>query len=281
MPRPLRLELAGGFYHVTSRGDGREDIYLSDADRLLWLDVMGEVCTRFHWVCHSWCQMTNHYHLLIETPEANLAQGMRQLNGVYTQRFNRRHGRVGHVFQGRYKAILVERDRYLLELARYVVLNPLRAGMVERLDDWPWSSYLATCGQTAAHDWLSTAWLLAQFGQSRDVAIGKYVEFVQTGVQQPSVWTQLQGQIYLGSEPFVQEMQVRTGAMELDEVPRAQRRGLIQPLAELAGLYPRDEAMARAYLSGQHTLAAIARYFGVHYSTVSRVVRKHEKRADG
>jgi len=147
MARPLRLELCGGLYHVTSRGDGREDIYLSDEDRETWLAVFGQVCERFNWVCHAWCQMTNHYHILIETPEANLAQGMRQLNGVYTQRFNRAHERVGHVFQGRYKAILVERDSYLLELARYVVLNALRAKMVKRLEAWPWSSYTATCGQ--------------------------------------------------------------------------------------------------------------------------------------
>ncbi len=129
MSRPLRLELSGGLYHVTSRGDGREDIYLTDADRKVWLVVFANVCARFNWACHAWCQMSNHYHILIETPEANLAQGMRQLNGVYTQRFNRGHSRVGHVFRGRYKAILVERDSYLLELARYVVLNPLRAGM--------------------------------------------------------------------------------------------------------------------------------------------------------
>lgn len=156
MSRPLRLELAGGLYHVTSRGDGREDIFLSDSDRLAWLVVFGQVCKRFNWVCHAWCQMTNHYHVLVETPEANLAQGMRQLNGVYTQRFNRAHARVGHVFQGRYKAILVERDSYLLELSRYVVLNPLRAGMVKRLEDWSWSSYGASCGQTAAPEWLQT-----------------------------------------------------------------------------------------------------------------------------
>jgi REP element-mobilizing transposase RayT len=185
MSRPLRLELAGGVYHVTSRGDGQEDIYLSDADRLAWLDVFGQVCARFNWVCHAWCQMTNHYHLLIETPEANLSQGMRQLNGVYTQRFNRAHERVGHVFQGRYKAILVERDSYLLELARYVVLNPLRAGMVRRLENWPWSSYLATCGQVASPEWLQTDWILAQFGRQRASAIRKYVEFVHEGARLP------------------------------------------------------------------------------------------------
>jgi REP element-mobilizing transposase RayT len=109
MARPLRIELSGGLYHVTSRGDGRDDIYFFDADRRAWLELFGRVCERFNWVCHAYCQMTNHYHLVVETPEANLAQGMRQLNGVYTQYVNRAHGRFGHVFQGRYKAIRVEK----------------------------------------------------------------------------------------------------------------------------------------------------------------------------
>lgn len=146
MARPLRIELSGGLYHVTSRGDGREDIYFSDADRRAWLALLGQVCGRFNWVCHAYCLMSNHYHLAIETPEGHLAQGMRQLNGVYTQRVNRTHGRVGHVFQGRYKAILVEKDSHLLALARYVVLNPVRAGMVGDVGDWPWSSHAAMVG---------------------------------------------------------------------------------------------------------------------------------------
>lgn len=279
MSRPLRLELAGGLYHVTSRGNGREDIYLSDTDRQAWLDVFAQVCKRFNWVCHAWCQMTNHYHILIETPEANLAQGMRQLNGVYTQRFNRAHSRVGHVFQGRYKAILVERESYLLELARYVVLNPLRARMVKRLENWPWSSYHASCGQVPAPEWLQTDWILAQFGRQRAAAIRKYVEFVHEGARLPSVWTQLQGQIYLGSEGFVKKMQ---GQIEkkpaLDEIPRAQRRTLTQPLTDFEQRYPGSEAMARAYLSGHHTMLAIAEHFGVHYSTVSRAVKAYENR---
>jgi putative transposase len=128
MVRPLRIELAGGLYHVTSRGDRQENIYLDDGDRLLWQDVMAETCSRCNWVCHAWCQMSNHYHLVLETIEGNLSAGMRHLNGVYTQKTNRKHERVGHVFQGRYKAILVERDSYLLELSRYVVLNPVRCG---------------------------------------------------------------------------------------------------------------------------------------------------------
>ena len=167
MARPLRLELAGALYHITSRGDAREDIFLSDDDRLAWLDALAQVCKRFNWVCHAYCQMTNHYHLLIETPEANLSKGMRQLNGVYTQRFNRTHGRVGPAFQGRFKAILVHKDSYLLELARYVVLNPLRAKRVRRLERWRWSSFPATCGQAAKPDWLQVDFVLGQFATQR------------------------------------------------------------------------------------------------------------------
>lgn len=278
MARPLRIELCGGVYHVTSRGDGREDIYLTDADRQAWREVFGQVCERFNWVCHAWCQMTNHYHLLIETPEANLAQGMRQLNGVYTQRFNRSHNRVGHVFQGRYKAILVERDSYLLELARYVVLNPLRARMVDRLDDWPWSSYPATCGQAPSPSWLQTEWILGQFGEQRSRAVANYIAFVHEGARLPSIWAKLQGQIYLGSEAFVRNMQaqIENKTAQIQEIPRAQRRALTQPLEEFEKQYPRHEAMARAYLSGRYSLAEIARHFNVHYSTVSRAVKSFD-----
>ena len=144
MARPLRIEYAGALYHVTSRGDGREEIYLQDDDRAMFLGVLGEVCRRFNWMVHAYCLMGNHYHLLVETPDSNLSKGMRHLNGVYTQRFNRNQGRVGHVFQGRFKAILVEKENYLLELARYIVLNPVRARMVRSAKEWPWSSYGAT-----------------------------------------------------------------------------------------------------------------------------------------
>ena len=114
--------------------------------------------------------MGNHYHLVIETPDGNLAQGMRQLNGVYTQGFNRAHQHVGHVFQGRYKAILVERDAYLLKLSRYVVLNPVRARMVRTADEWPWSNYRATAGLSPAPNCLNVTWTLAAFGQRREPA---------------------------------------------------------------------------------------------------------------
>ena len=147
MARPLRLEIAGWLYHVISRGDRRENIYLGDADRQRWLDLLGEVCSRHNWLCHAYCLMDNHYHIVVETIDGNLSAGMHQLNGVYTQWHNRAHDRVGHVFQGRFKAIIVQREAYLLELARYVVLNRVRAGICAMPDRWHWSSYLAMVGQ--------------------------------------------------------------------------------------------------------------------------------------
>jgi putative transposase len=278
MARPLRLEFAGALYHVTSRGDGREAIYLSDDDRVAWLETFAAVCSRFNWVCHAYCLMSNHYHLIVETPDANLSIGMRQLNGVYTQRFNRTHTRVGHVFQGRYKAILVDKESYLLELSRYVVLNPLRAKMVRKLESYPWSSYLATCAQAPVPAWLHVDAILSQFGSQRARAIERYVEFVHEGRDLPSAWSALQGQIYLGSEAFLKRVQkLIEEKPTLSEIPKAQQRARAKELKDFAKKYPRDEAIACAYLSGHHTMAAIAEYFHVHYTTVSRLVKSFEE----
>lgn len=144
MARPLRIEFSGAVYHVTSRGNAQQNIFLCDDDRQAFLDLLGIACERFRWQCHAYCLMSNHYHLLIETQAPSLSKGMKYLNGTYTSAFNRRHFRIGHVFQGRYKAILVEKDAYLLELSRYIVLNPVRARMVRSAKDWPWSSYRGT-----------------------------------------------------------------------------------------------------------------------------------------
>lgn len=278
MARPVRIELAGGLYHVTSRGDRREPIYEGDDDREAWLDLFGRVCGRFNWRCHAYCQMGNHYHLVVETPEANLAQGMRQLNGVYTQHVNRTQGKSGHVFQGRYKAILVEKDSYLLELGRYVVLNPVRAGMVPEAGAWPWSSYRGMVGEASVPPWLETDWLLGQFSQYRTQAIAQYADFVRAGVGQPSLWGALRNQIFLGGDQFVAQMQAQVGGADrLAEVPRAQRRALAKPLDDYVARHPdRNAAMAAAYRSGQYSMKAIAEHFGVHYATVSRAVAARE-----
>ena len=282
MSRPLRIEYPGALYHVTSRGDGRENIYFNDDDRRTWLDVLAHSCDRFNWRIHAWCEMTNHYHLLLETPEGNLSQGMRHLNGVYTQHVNRAHSRVGHVFQGRYKAILVERESHVLELARYVVLNPVRAGMVTDAGRWPWSSYLAMVGEVTAPDWLEVGALLRAFGRTRNRAVAAYVDFVRAGVGLPSVWAGLRGQIYLGSDDFVERMQalVQGDAAEpMPEVPRLQKRPVAMKLGDYEIAHERNAAMALAYASGDHTMQDIAQHFGVHYATVSRAVRRFEDEA--
>jgi REP element-mobilizing transposase RayT len=146
MARPLRLEFPGAIYHLTGRGNARQKVFFTDADRELFLSTLTGVVTRYHWICRAYCLMANHYHLLVETPKANLSIGMRQLNGIYTQSFNRRHNRVGPLFQGRFKAILVERDSHLLELCRYIVLNPARLKSSAKASTWKWSSYRATAG---------------------------------------------------------------------------------------------------------------------------------------
>jgi len=278
MARPLRLELAGGLYHVTSRGDRREDIYNNDGDREKWLEILGNTCQRFNWRCHAYCLMDNHYHIVIETADANLSKGMRQLNGVYTQYFNRQHGRVGHVFQGRYKGILIEQDQYLLELARYVVLNPVRAQMVKSCESWRWSSYLATVGKSTSRPWLATDWVLAQFSKQRNVAIAGYINFVREGVGLPSVWDHLKNQIFLGSEAFVNQKQEQIHKKDsLDDVPRLQKRKLPKPLEYYDEEYnDQNLAIVKAYLSGEYTLKEIGHYFGKHYSTISRIVKLNE-----
>ena len=170
-------------YHVTSRGNERKNIVRSDKDRELFLKVLAETVEGYHIVCHAWVMMDNHYHLLLETPEANLSRALRHLNGVYTQKFNRRNSRTGHLFQGRYKAILVEKGTHLLELCRYVVLNPVRARMVNHPKEWKWSSYRATVGIEKKPEWLKTDWVLGQFGNKRSKAEKQYGKFVLEGMK--------------------------------------------------------------------------------------------------
>ena len=165
--RPLRLEHPGAVWHVTARGNERKELFRDDVDRERFLSILGRTVTLFQWRLHAYALMGNHYHLLLETPIPTLSRGMRQLNGVYTQTFNRRHRRSGHLLQGRFKAILVEKEAHLLELCRYVVLNPVRAGLVRAARDWRWSSYWATSAEERRPEWLETTWTLRNSAASR------------------------------------------------------------------------------------------------------------------
>jgi len=222
MVRPLRLEFAGALYHLTARGNARAKIFADDHDRRLFLELLGKEILQQGWRCYAYCLMDNHYHLLIETPESNLVGGMRRLNGVYTQAFNRRHRRVGHVFQGRYKSILVDKENYGLELSRYLVLNPVRAGMVRRAQDWAWSSYRTTVGANMAPAWLDRDWVLAQFGGRNPVKA--YQRFVEEGVNRGSPWENLKGQIWLGGEAFLERMEHLVEGKPTANVAKAQQR---------------------------------------------------------
>ena len=274
MARPLRIEFAGALYHVTSRGDGREDIFLGDADRELFLNTISTVCDRFNWCVHAYCLMNNHYHLVIETPDANLSKGMRQLNGVYTQSFNRKHKRVGHVFQGRYKAIIVQKESYLLELARYVVLNPVRARMVRSAKDWRWSSYRSTVGLVESDSWLNVDWLLSGFSRKRSEAYKRYSAFVSEGKNQPAVWESLKNQVFLGDDEFVDDMQCKISPeARLRGVPLIQKRQVPKPLNYyIEKSASRDEAINLAYAGGGYSMEEIGDHFCLHYSRVSRII---------
>jgi putative transposase len=203
MARPLRLEFAGALYHITSGGDRREAIYRDIEDRQQWMEILSQICERFNWMIHGYCQMTNHYHLLAETVNGNLSRGMRQLNGLYTPKFNRRYHESGHLFQGRYKAILVHKDSHLLELTRYVVLNPVRARMVKKPEDWAWSCYNAMTNAEIERRWLDVDWTLGQFGENRVQAIDAYRQFVMAGKGLPDPKEQVRHQMFFGNDVFI------------------------------------------------------------------------------
>ncbi len=279
MARPLRIEYQGALYHITSRGNAKNKIYYDDKDRAVFLEVLGSVVKRFNWLCHAYCLMDNHYHLMIETPEANLSKGMRQLNGVYTQTYNRRHKKVGHIFQGRYKAIIVEKESYLLELCRYVVLNPVRARIVELPEEWQWSSYSATAGIKKAPAYLIVDWILGQFGSKKTKAERRYKEFVIAGIKEAFPWGELQGQILLGGEGFIEKIKgLITEKEDIKEVPRLQRyagRPLLSEIFEeekTKDKNRRNKEIYNAHMKFGYTLKEIADYLGIHYTTVSKKI---------
>lgn len=282
MARPLRLEYPGAVYHVTARGNARQDIFVNDVDREKFLAILTATISRYHWLCHAYCLMGNHYHLLLETPDPNLSLGMRMLNGVYTQAYNRIHGKTGHIFQGRYKAVLIEKDAHLLELCRYIVLNPVAAGMVTGPAQCPWSSYRGTISEGEAPDFLTTNWILAQFAGTKAKAREAYRRFVGEGKQMQRPWAKLKGQIFLGSETFIEGVGRMLGDTQLaSEIPRLQRYAgrpsLVELFAGHDGKAERNALIRQAHLAHGYTLKEIAVHLGLHYSTASKAFAKAEQ----
>ncbi len=224
--------------------------------------------------------MDNHYHLLVETPDGNLSIGMRQLNGVYTQLFNKRHERIGHLFQGRFKGILVQKESHLLEVCRYVVLNPVRAKLVESPDMWKWSSYSATAGLVKPHVCLSTDWVLLQFASKRKAAGRAYREFVRGGMQSDSVWKDLKAQSILGATGFIEGIIDHVkGRERIADIPKSQRFINRPSLSNLLGeevvkdKQMRDAVIFEAVQKHGYSQKEVADYLGLYYSSISRILK--------
>jgi putative transposase len=266
MARQLRLEYPGALYHLTARGNAQQTIFQDETDRRQFLTLLGQEILQQHWRCYAYCLMGNHYHLLLETPEPNLSRGMRRLNGSYTQRFNWRHQRVGHLLQGRFKSLVVERESYLLELCRYVVLNPVRAGLVRTPQDWVWSSYRATAGIQTAPPWLDVAGVLDLFDPDHARARQAYPQFIAQGIGNPSPWTHITGQIYLGSPAFRERLAAQVPQARLANVPRTQ--------ADPARLTASDIMTRIAAVYGVSLTAVATRHHREAYHTAVWLLRR-------
>jgi putative transposase len=288
MARPLRIEYSGAAYHVTSRGNEMQDVFRDDEDRRVFLDILAAVNRRYNWVCHGYCLMGNHYHLLIETPDANLSMGMRQLNGVYTQAFNRRHRRAGHLFQGRYKAILIEKESLLLEVSRYIVLNPVRSGLTKGPEKWQWSSYRAMAGEEVPHEALTTKWIWGRLGSRQKSVVRAYREFVAGGVSQGSMWKGVIAQALLGSEAFVRRhADYLKSARDLGQMTWSQRFAN-RPKLESIFSGPatkdkreRDKKIVEATERYGYRQKDVADHLGMHFSSVSRILSRYERSREG
>jgi len=272
MARPLRIELAGGIHHVTARGNAKQPIYLDDLDHRRFLATLERVLSRYDWRCLGYCLMVNHYHLLVQTLRPNLADGMRELNSVYAQHFNRRYDRCGHLFQARYAAVLVQRDQHLLETARYIALNPVRAGLCESPVEWPWSSHRAVLGMEAPGP-VAIDELLSHFGTKRGQARSHYCSFVDAVCGDERVAPESP---IFGDEAF------RTDhlptAPPSREIPRGPWLDGRPSLAELFDRLDSNEAIAVAFREFGYRMVEIARAMGCHYSTVSRRLKAWEAR---
>ena len=284
MARPLRIEFPGAVYHVTSRGNERRAVFRDDQDRKMFLDTLKGVTLRYNWLCHAYCLMENHYHLLIDTPDGNLSIGMRQLNGVYTQGFNKRHDRVGHLFQGRFKAVLVQKDSHLLEACRYVVLNPVRAKRVQKPEEWIWSSYGSTAGRTKPHPCLVTDWVLRQFGSERKIAEAGYRRFVRDGIGAGSIWKSARARSVLGEETFIESLSDYVkGRKQIPEIAKSQRFMNKPPLEDifrpevLGDKRKRDKGIGRAVFEHGYTQREVADHLGIHFTSVSSILRVKRK----
>lgn len=294
MARKTRLHVPGGVYHVTLRGNGGQDIFFEPSDRRFFYGLLDEGTGRFGYRVHGFCLMTNHLHLVLQAGEAPLALPMQSLASRYARRINRRRHRAGHLFQGRYRALLVDADAYLLALVRYVHLNPVRAGLAASADDYPWSGHRAYLGLETL-PWLTTDWVLGQFGRRLAAARAAYGGFVAEGAGQgrdAAFHFGPDDSRVLGDDDFLARIQEQDREVPpaappppLDAIVGRVAEHYRIPVAELAGpSRARAASEARGVVahiarnSGAAGLSEVARRFGRDPTTMSRVLRRVEDR---
>ena len=279
MARPLRVEFNGALYHVTARGNARQKIFFNDTDRIAFLKNLAYCLALHNVILHAYVLMGNHYHLFVETPDGNLSAFMRDVNGNYSQWFNFVHKRVGHLFQGRYKSFVIDGDSYLFEIARYIVLNPVRARLVAHPRDWKWSSYKATAGHIKTPDWLTTDWILGTFSKSRLEAQKQYRTHVKEGIGGDSPFDNVREGVILGDQQFVDWIwsTQTNGSEEIKEIPRAERivgRPSLETLFEdIQNKAERNVAICMARERCGYSLSDIARHVKLCPSAVGKIAR--------
>lgn len=294
MARPLRITYPGAFYHVTSRGNERKAVFKSKRDREKFMDYLESATLRYDARIHAYCLMDTHYHLLLETPSANLPQIMRHINGAYTTYFNVKRGRSGHLFQGRYKAILVDIDEYAKELSRYIHLNPVRAKTVQTPEEYEWSSYQFYIGKQKPAKWLYRDFILGYFGKKISSAQKGYQNFVHALVHQEydSPLDQVVSSTLLGDADFIAFVKDNylTAKIPDKELPAlkelVKRRSIQEIFEEVESVFTGDKALARnvkMYLCQRYTgkkLKEIGSHFGIGESGVSQACRRVSHRME-
>ncbi|MBF0458283.1 MAG: transposase [Nitrospirae bacterium] len=299
MGRPIRIEYSGALYHIISRGNEKSAIFTDDPDRFVFLKMLKEYHERFGILIHSYVLMDNHYHLILETPLGNLLKVMHGLNGRYTGYYNRRHSRVGHLFQGRYKGIIVDKDEYLVSLSRYIHLNPVRAGIVDKPEDYKWSSYLGFILTAKEEPWLEYSWVLSKFGFIGKSAKADYQKFVNQGMdKEDEKLNDLYRTTILGGEKFTATIKKMVNAQQINEEITGRERLMDMPkpdviLKAVSLYFDKDEFFVKK--SGRNNIARkIAIYLiksysglgnkeigelfgGIHYSAVSKIYSRVEE----
>lgn len=298
MARPLRIAFPGAFYHVTARGNEQKAVYRSKRDREKFLEYLETATERYHAIIHAYCLMDNHYHLLLETPDGNLSQIMHHINGAYTSYFNAKRARSGHLFQGRFKAILVEKDEYAKELSRYIHLNPVRAEIVQAPEQYVWSSYQFYIGKKKAPQWLQRQFILDYFGRQQIAAQKAYEKFVSQAFADKDYISPLKdvfGSALLGSQVFIDSIKEEfISSQKSDKALPALKQlssqvsitDVCQGVESVFGQTPRLSRKVQIFLCRKYateSLANIGARFGISESAVSQSYSRflNEMQADG